>query len=705
MKQIAAFRLAMIGATMLAATTAHAQSAGAQPQVPMSWSMWQQLQNNPAGLSQLGAGLPPVAAEPGPIPAPPAPGQAPVVPSWSILTNIPLGGPYNFGNPLLLTDGAVIVHRTDNPSWWKLTPDINGSYINGTWSQIASLPVINGTQYAPKFLASAVLPDGRVIIEGGEYNNAAEVRTNLGAIYDPIANTWTSVGPPSGWARIGDAQSVVLANGTFMLADCCDSGNKSALLNATTLTWTATGTGKFDLPDEEAWALLSSGKVLTVDAYVLSGTCGQNTEIYDPNTGAWTSAGNVPSILPDCNTSNGNQASFELGPNVLTYAGTVLAFGGTTSTTVASHMAIYSTGGTWSAGADQPPSCGTGTQACTMADAPAAVLPSGNVLLAASAGLFTGPTNFFEYSPSGNVYNPVTGTSDAGITTSFYHNFLVLPTGQILNVSTYTSNIQIYTPTGTYQSSWQPVVTSAPSCVVPGSSYVVSGNQLNGLTQGAYYGDDQQASTNYPLVQIINNSTGHVFYARTSNHSTMSVAPNAAGSTNFKVAAGTEPGASTLYVIANGIPSAGTDVTVASSCATVQVTPSTPITASGNYGGPFSPTTFPYQLSSTSDPVNFLIGGIPSWLNASFTSGTATTSPMTVTFSLMNVGTLHHGTYNATITFTNTTNGQGNTSRTATLIVNPTKDECKNGGWQTFTSAPGPFRNQGQCVSYFASTQ
>jgi hypothetical protein len=261
---------------------------------------------------------------------------------------------------------------------------------------------------------------------------------------------------------------------------------------------------------------------------------------------------------------------------VLTYAGTVLAFGGTTSTTVASHMAIYSTGGTWSAGADQPPSCGTGTQACTMADAPAAVLPSGNVLLAASAGLFTGPTNFFEYSPSGNVYNPVTGTSDAGITTSFYHNFLVLPTGQILNVSTYTSNIQIYTPTGTYQSSWQPVVTSAPSCVVPGSSYVVSGNQLNGLTQGAYYGDDQQASTNYPLVQIINNSTGHVFYARTSNHSTMSVAPNAAGSTNFKVAAGTEPGASTLYVIANGIPSAGTDVKVASSCATLQVTPPPP---------------------------------------------------------------------------------------------------------------------------------
>lgn len=31
------------------------------------------------------------------------------------------------------------------------------------------------------------------------------------------------------------------------------------------------------------------------------------------------------------------------------------------------------------------------------------------------------------------------------------------------------------------------------------------------------------------------------------------------------------------------------------------------------------------------------------------------------------------------------------------------KDDCKDGGWQNFTSAPGPFKNQGQCVSHFAS--
>ena len=29
--------------------------------------------------------------------------------------------------------------------------------------------------------------------------------------------------------------------------------------------------------------------------------------------------------------------------------------------------------------------------------------------------------------------------------------------------------------------------------------------------------------------------------------------------------------------------------------------------------------------------------------------------------------------------------------------------DCKNGGWQNFSYPPGPFKNQGDCVSYFAS--
>ena len=53
-------------------------------------------------------------------------------------------------NPLLLTDGTVIVSDCGSVgNWYKLTPDITGSYVNGTWTQIATMPVINGVQYAP----------------------------------------------------------------------------------------------------------------------------------------------------------------------------------------------------------------------------------------------------------------------------------------------------------------------------------------------------------------------------------------------------------------------------------------------------------------------------------------------------------------------------------------------------------------------------
>ena len=61
--------------------------------------------------------------------------------------------------------------------------------MNGTWTQLASKPFIS---YAA---AQAVLADGRVIIEGGEYSNYEYdfLLTNQGAIYDPVTNTWTSV--------------------------------------------------------------------------------------------------------------------------------------------------------------------------------------------------------------------------------------------------------------------------------------------------------------------------------------------------------------------------------------------------------------------------------------------------------------------------------------------------------------------------------
>jgi hypothetical protein len=483
--------------------------------------------------------------------------QPPVVPpaggTW-VLHNAPTF----VGQLHLLTDGTVMAQQSCSGNWYKLTPDITGSYANGTWTPIAALPVINGTQYAPTWYAAEVLPDGRFIINGGEYNQCGPVvDTNMGAIYDPTANVWTAVSPPSGWANIGDAQSIVLADGTYMLAN--SQSLQQARLNIANMTWTATGSGKFDRNDEEGWTLLPNGKVLTVDA-----SCGNNSEIYDPATGAWTSAGNTIVQLPDC-SGNG---SFELGPQVLRPDGTVVAFGGVT--TGVNHTAIYnSSAGTWSQGPDIPSVCGGGTTPCTLADAPAALLPNGNILFAASTGnwpsrsSFTAGSHFFEVNFSNNTITQVADIANAANDPSYAIFFLVLPSGQVLAADN--GNVQIYTPANqNFQAAWQPTVSSVVSCVNPGGTYSVFGTQLNGLSHGAAYGDDYQSNTNFPLVRIVNNGTGHVFYARTFNHSSRSVAPGNSGSTSFAVTAATETGPSTLYVVANGIPSVGTPITVMS---------------------------------------------------------------------------------------------------------------------------------------------
>lgn len=89
-------------------------------------------------------------------------------------------------NSVQLTDGTVLVEDCGSQDWWRLSPDNTGNYINGTWSQIASLPA----GYSPLYDASAVVPEGRVIVEGGEYNFFNPAWTTLGAIYDPKSNTW-----------------------------------------------------------------------------------------------------------------------------------------------------------------------------------------------------------------------------------------------------------------------------------------------------------------------------------------------------------------------------------------------------------------------------------------------------------------------------------------------------------------------------------
>lgn len=434
-----------------------------------------------------------------------------------------------------LTDGSVMCQGYSESDWYKLTPDIHGSYVNGTWARMANLP----SGYVPDAFASSVLADGRLVITGGEYLNDQFTLTNLGAIYDPVKNAWTNLSAPSSWPFIGDSPSAVISNGYYLV------GNKlaksMAALNPKTLKWTVlTEVGKSDFNAEEGWTLLPDGSILTFDV-----KNAPNSERLSPVTRTWTTAG---STIVDLHSPspfgclpfgpNGKYCYYppgEVGPAILRPDGTVFATGSYSNTgSGAGHTAIYnSKTGTWTVGPDFPNADNAG-------DNFAALLPNGNVLIEGSAGSY--------------LWDGISLTQ----TFATYGCLLVLPTGQIL-----VGGGQVYNPAGTYQAVWAPTITTAPTSVTRGSTYKISGTQFNGLSQANAFGDEYETATNYPLVRITNTSTGHVFYARTHDHSTMGVATGSKiVSTNVDIPATIETGASTMVVVANGIPSVPVAITV-----------------------------------------------------------------------------------------------------------------------------------------------
>jgi len=511
-------------------------------------------------------------------------------------------GQLSYGGVLnlnLLTDGSVLVDDAiavdDSLNFtfqaWKLTPDIYGSYVNGTWTRVADLPA----GYGPFGVSSAVLPDGRVILEGGYFNiPTSTYYTAQGAIYDPVANTWTSVSPPPFFEPLpfvfptfrgnpvpplsvgGASSSVVLSDGTFMVSN--PFGGNDALLDAKTLTWTQTGAGKSDINFEEGWTLLPNGKVLTVDNYFANTQGGilgaqggilgtlsvcpftvctlaypsnpTNSELYDPETGTWSSAGSTIVTLTDPYNRN-------TGAGVLRPDGKVFVAGpGAYATSVYGNTGIYdSKTGKWSKGPKFPLEPDGPNEALLQigeSNGPGALLPNGNVLVAASIP-YSPPTHFFEFDGNKLIEEPA--TPNAPLDLGELNGMLVLPTGQILEMD-FTTDVEIYTPANqNYKPSWAPVITHAPDLVRSGGSYLITGIRLSGMSQASMYGNYAQFATNYPLVRITNLITGHVFYSRTHDHSTMAVAAKGLVSTHFDVPKTQELGPSMLEVVTNGIPS------------------------------------------------------------------------------------------------------------------------------------------------------
>ena len=619
---------------------------------------------------------------------------------WTKVNNVPAGT--SPSTCLLLTDGSVMCQATEGGnSWLRLTPDSTGSYENGKWTSLDNAP--SGTDstniteatpntcapclYSPTYYASSVLPDGRVVVIGGEYNvnstGSNPAWTNIGFLFDPTkpsGSQWsTQLTNPFGYGTIGtapnvdtvgctgDSQSVITQAGVMLIANICGFSNAQiASFNPSTLTFTAISTlGKNagDSNDEEGWTILPSGKIFSVDANVAN-----NSELLDPTTNSWGSDANTVVNLADI---GGNCKSDELGPAVQLANGTIIQFSGAPS----GQNGIYTiSSNTWAAGPTFPTlSVDGGNYADTIADGPASLLVNGHALVMASPGCVkfsngtfgsAQPSRFYEF--DGTNLNDVTPTSpgtngpNASTLDSFTGRMLLLPSGHVLVTHRGDSTTDVWTYTPTTGStllfpSGGPVITTLPPSVIGvGQTYSISGQMFNGFSQGAAYGDDVQNATNWPLVQITNTGSGDVAYARTHDHSRMGV--EAVGdqetvSTNFDVTANIELGPSTLVVVTNGIPSPPVSVTV-------EPTPSLKYTgpATGDYN---DSVTLSANLTSSGIPV---VGKTVTFTNTFGGGSCSGTTDASGNASCNVTPTDPAGSYNVTATFAADSTYAGNST-------------------------------------------
>lgn len=486
--------------------------------------------------------------------------------TWQVLQGVPR---FNPNHQILLTDGSVLFadngpQQAGSPNWYLLTPDSHGSYVTGTWKQVGSM----SDNYAPENAGAGVLSDGRVIVVGGDMNGTPTyVGENLGAIYDPSTDSWTAVTPPNNgngqFKTISDAPSVILADGTFMFGPS-GGGNAGpskqqqiALLNQSNLTWKVVDSGsRRGMNPEGGFTLLPDGTVLTIPTNVPDLKI---AEFFDPKTNSWSTQ-SLPVGLIDPATANGTDNA-EIGPATLMPNGIVFAEGSNGNT------ALYNTATReWSVGPSMPVVNG---KTYTAIDAPASILPNGNVLMELSPidpknGSAGAPGHFFIF--DGNSITQIYDAPQSAATDRVGSNssrMLTLPNGQVLlNTRMGPGGLAVYTDSSSPQNSWLPSIKTVDNQLTIKNSYSISGIQLSGLTSGSTFGDDWNPNTNFPLVQFTDTQSGEITYAKTFDISSYGVNFGNASTVKFQVPATLKLGAAEIRVVASGFASAPVKVTI-----------------------------------------------------------------------------------------------------------------------------------------------
>jgi len=433
---------------------------------------------------------------------------------WTALNNAP---PSGLQMGLLMSDGTVIC-PDGGTDWYRLTPDIHGSYINGTWTQIASM------NYNRLFFSSDVLTNGNVYVAGGEYGGGPA------ELYNYLANTWTVIQPPT--ENFSDACSKMLPNGNVLQSD-----SQSSYYIYNVAQNTETDVGSCEDMNETCWVRMPNDNILGVTGYSTT------SEHYVPSLNAWYADNDVP---VDVFGYGG-----ELGPAFVLPNGKVFQVGATANTAIYTPGTALTSAGSWVAG----PQMVFGPNGLGAVDAPGAAMITGNVLLCIGpTNGYNAPCYFYEYN---YVLNNLTQQNAPGGGTTYNNSspfgtsMLCLPDGNVLFFGGQgTTSLFAYAPGGTPLAAGKPTINSITQNA--DGSYLLTGIGLNGITGGAAYGDDWQMDTSYPLVRMTNNLSGNVYYARTYNWSSTTIQNPNPVTTDFSLPSGLPPGTYSLVVTVMG---------------------------------------------------------------------------------------------------------------------------------------------------------
>lgn len=424
-------------------------------------------------------------------------------------------------------------------------------------------------------LTACLGDDPSILLLGGKILVGNLINSNT-FIYDPASDSWIPSGTKvyvdssdeEGWAKVGDGN--VLNYDLFKSE--ATGGSYAEVYNPTTGAWfgisPSDGTATGFIPQLSSFAVGSElGPILRLqDGRMLIIGATQHTAIYSPSINNWAAGPDITGFLngiaspfgaddaPGALLPNGHVVfAADAGPSRFTSSGDITS-GSNIITNIPSTAILqvgWSVSGSGIASGSRISSVDSPTQVRLSLNATATVVGDSITW----GGVFSAPTQLFDFNPNTNTISPVSPAipdTNLGGQPAYPTRMLVLPTGQVL-FSDSSARLWVYTADGLANPALRPVINGVT--YNGGGTFTLSGKQLNGQSAGASYGDDDQMNSNYPIIRMVDH-TGNVFYARTTNWSSVGVdGPTTPETVNFTLNPAITPGNYSLIVSGAGISS------------------------------------------------------------------------------------------------------------------------------------------------------